>query len=67
MTQEVRVLLQLTLDVDTEVCKEEIDKRILDIAATHTWKRLFSYLDMDIVETELKSIQEEAEIYGTEE
>ena len=61
MTQEVRVTLQLTLDCDTMLDSFDIEAKVK--SAIH-----FSKDDkIDIMMIDIFDIQEEAEIYGTEE
>lgn len=65
MTQEVRVMLQLTLEVAAGLSKEEIEKRL---------KQNFIYCkdpfcpdeDIDVEMVDVIEIREEAEIYGNE-
>lgn len=62
MTQEVKVLLQLTLDVDTSLSKEGIETAVKSAINEDQLRNFNSELVMvDIVE-----IREEAEIYGNE-
>lgn len=62
MTQEVRVMLQLTLDVHTELSKKDIEGNIKNRLETLSNLTGFYVQMVDIIE-----IREEAEIYGTEE
>ena len=66
MTQEVRVMLQLTLDVDATLSKNEIERRLDIVFAKDEFKWLFNYLDMDVQMVDIIEIREEAEIYGNE-
>lgn len=61
MTQEVRVMVQLTLEVDANVPKELIKDRI-DAALNVS----LIYPDMELKMTDIIEIRKEAEIYGTE-
>jgi hypothetical protein len=62
MTQEVKVDLQLHLEVDCSRTKEDI-KQILE----GFFKRLNDETGyLDLIAVDIHSIQEEAEIYGTE-
>jgi hypothetical protein len=63
MTQEVKVMLQLTLDVDATLSKEDIKRRIEKVMLENG---NFSYPDMDSVMVDFIEIREEAEIYKTE-
>ena len=58
MTQEVRVMLQLTLDVDTSYSKENIQHEVYK-SLNFENSRHIKPMMVDIIE-----IQEEAEIYG---
>lgn len=61
MTQEVKILLQLTLDVNAQLSRTEIAEKVN--SAIH-----FSKDDgIDNIITDIIEIQEESEIYGTEE
>lgn len=64
MRQEVRVLLQLTLDIDAKLTKKEIERNVkLLLSNDSMW-----YLGIDSpVEIDIIEVREEAEIYGTEE
>lgn len=64
-TQEVRVMLQLTLDVDTELSKEDIEVRLRQAIEGMELSNLVD--DMTLEMTDIIEIREEAEIYGTEE
>jgi len=62
MTQEVRVMLQLTLDVNTLMTKEDIERNIKGIMESdEVIDRGINVMMTDIIE-----IREEAEIYGNE-
>ena len=60
MTTEVRVMLQLTLDVDATLSKEEIIKQLTRMLTEDYYK------DIDVQMVDIIEIREEAEIYGTE-
>jgi len=63
MTQEVKVDLQLHLEVDYSQTKEDI-KQILE----RFFKRLNDETGyLDLIAVDIHNIQEEAEIYGTNE
>ena len=65
MTQEVKVLLQLTLDVDAKLSKEEIrDSLYIKIPERLDLTHLLD--GMRLMMTDIIEIQEESEIYGTE-
>jgi len=57
MRQEVRVMLQLTLDVDSQLSRTEISEKISKISFSGGMTTMM----IDIIE-----IKEEAEIYGNE-
>lgn len=60
MTQEVRVMLQLTLDCDITLTKQDIQDRV--IAAIQ-----FSGDEgIDVMMTDIIEVRDESEIYGTE-
>lgn len=60
MNQEVRVMLQLTLDVDATLSTEDVERRLKSYIDDFRAKGMSLYLT-DIIE-----IREEAEIYGNE-
>lgn len=64
MTQEVRVILQLTLDVDAELSREEIEKWVRDRIALGFNTGTFN--PVDLMMTDIIEIREEAEIYENE-
>jgi len=64
MTQEVRVMLQLTLDVDATLSKEDIDKAVRE--ATEFAFEMDKYDNIDVQMVDIIEIREEAEIYGNE-
>lgn len=64
MTQEVRVMLQLTLDVDIAYSKEKIGKRIEHVLNNY---KLDFPEHMVVQMVDVIEIKEEAEIYETEE
>lgn len=59
MTQEIKIDLQLHLEVDTSLTKEEIEGQLNSVFEESFGENLIS--------TSIYDIQEEAEIYGTEE
>lgn len=65
MTQEVRVMLQLTLDVNAKYSKEEI-KKAVEYALTPDSPELEydETIPFDIQMVDIIEIKEEAEIYG---
>lgn len=63
MTQEVRVMLQLTLDVDVRLSKEDIQRKIEFLIEEGSRTHL---LGLDLQMTDVIEIREEAEIYGNE-
>lgn len=65
-SQEVRVMLQLTLDVDATLDKKEIEDKLKIVINGYSFSNLISYPDMEFVQSEILQIQEEAEIYGNE-
>ena len=58
MTQEVRVMIQLTLDVDVKLLKEEVLKQ-LQRMITEDYHKGIELIMFDEIE-----YREEAEIYG---
>ena len=66
MNQEVRVILQLTLDVDCKLSKEEIEERINEYFTSMQQENKISE-EMILMNNDVIQIEEEAEIYGTKE
>lgn len=67
MTQEVRVILQLDLEVNTKIDKKELQSRLEKMLNTQQFKDdIFYYLLVDLINSSVISIEEESEIYGTE-
>ena len=64
ITQEVRIQLQFTMEIDATYSKDEIERR-LNIMFTESQGH-FCAPDMDLIRAEVIEIEEEAEIYGTE-
>lgn len=63
-TQEVRVILQLTLDVDATLSKEDIDRAVRE--GTEFAFEMDKYDNIDVQMVDIIEIKEEAEIYGNE-
>lgn len=60
MTQEVRVMMQLTLECDVWLSEAEITERVMSAI------RFNESTGIDIILTDIIEIRGEAEIYGTE-
>jgi ribosomal protein L23 len=64
MTQEVRVMLQLTLSVNAKATKEQIKKAVENV---FNLEEDLNTIYFDVQMVDIVEIREEAEIYGTEE
>lgn len=64
MTQEVRIQVQLTMEVDASYSKEEIERRVNEMLLES--EGCFSRPDLELIRGEIIDIEEEAEIYGNE-
>lgn len=60
MTQEVRTILILTLEVDTHLSKWEIAQKLMTSISSKDKK-------IDVIGVDVLKIEEEAEIYKTDE